>query len=98
MRPDRVDAKVAATLLEETVDVHRLGVGLDGDVLWAVRRCVRYDKCGNCPESETSVSIWMNIMGVAVYAGVLRLLPWRWFCTRRVRRAPASSSTSTASV
>ncbi len=62
----RVDAKVAATLLEETVDVQRLGVGLDGDVLWAVRRCVRYDKCGNCPESETSVSIWMNIIGVAV--------------------------------
>ena len=66
IRADRVDAKVAATLLEETVDVHRLGVGLDGGVLWAVRRCVRYDKCGNCPESETSVSIWMNIMGVAV--------------------------------
>jgi hypothetical protein len=33
---DRVDAKVAATLLEETVDVHRLGVGLEGDVLWAL--------------------------------------------------------------
>jgi hypothetical protein len=24
------------SLLEETVDLHRLGVGVDGDVLWAV--------------------------------------------------------------
>ena len=40
MRANRFRVEVAATLLEETVDVHRLGVGLDGDVLWAVRRCV----------------------------------------------------------
>ncbi len=32
----RVDAKVPATLLKETVDVQRLGVGLDGDVVRTV--------------------------------------------------------------
>jgi hypothetical protein len=36
MNANRFDVQVAAALLEETVDLHRLGVGVDGDVLWAV--------------------------------------------------------------
>jgi hypothetical protein len=35
-RKDRVDAQLAATLLEQAVDVNRLGVGLDGDVVRTV--------------------------------------------------------------